>query len=181
MLRRGAGRGRRTYAPRWVRFKRAGDELPSHFSLAALSAPAAAPSSQLPLLPELLLLHTDSAFVDAVWRGGHEYSVRRRDAVSGADVEVYKAAMQQPGAATGALNYYRAAMLSVLGLVPKHQEVRQHDRAVTRGWGEAPLRMYGGQESDGAVAGRVRTRVDPAAAPLDRGLLCSKFFTKVED
>ncbi|GIL49534.1 hypothetical protein Vafri_5730 [Volvox africanus] len=96
----------------------------------------------LPLLPELLLLHTDSALLDDILGGrSPEYSVRRHGVVSEADVEVYKAAMQQPGAATASLNYYRNLMYTYLGLLPMHPEVeagvlRQLEMPVLAVWGE---------------------------------------------
>ncbi|KXZ53409.1 SYP2 protein [Gonium pectorale] len=77
----------------------------------------------LPVLPELLLTHTDSAFTSSLWLSGADFGPLRRGANSPADAEVYKAAALQPGAATSALNYYRALLLTNLGLLPLHPEV----------------------------------------------------------
>jgi pimeloyl-ACP methyl ester carboxylesterase len=60
---------------------------------------------QLPRLPEWLILRDGCAFLDKVLR-----QTVRRGAFSREDVARYKQALSVPGAATAALNYYRAAM-----------------------------------------------------------------------
>jgi pimeloyl-ACP methyl ester carboxylesterase len=61
---------------------------------------------QLPRLPEWFLRRDNYAVLDKVLRR----QTVRRDAFSRQDVALYKEALAVPGAATAALNYYRAAM-----------------------------------------------------------------------
>ncbi|KAG2491579.1 hypothetical protein HYH03_010146 [Edaphochlamys debaryana] len=94
----------------------------------------------LPLLPELLLLHTDALFFDLAFRQRQPYSARQ-GAVTAADVEVYKAAWQQPGAATAALHYYRAALGADTGAMQLLPETsrglrRRLEMPVLVVWGE---------------------------------------------
>ena len=60
---------------------------------------------QFPVLPERLLAARNFAFVTVALR-----SHARRDSFSREDVARHKDALRRPGALTGALNYYRAAL-----------------------------------------------------------------------
>ncbi|KAG2438402.1 hypothetical protein HYH02_010857 [Chlamydomonas schloesseri] len=126
----------------------------------------------LPVLPELLLLHTDARFLDALWLGAgkNEFSPRRRGACTRRDVEIYKAALQEPGAVTAALNYYRAMLLTEAGLMEPHPEVvaglrRRLDMPVLVVWGkhDHALCLTNNIDID-QVAPRVRLHVLPDAS-----------------
>ncbi|MEA2626098.1 MAG: hypothetical protein QOD06_2143, partial [Candidatus Binatota bacterium] len=60
---------------------------------------------QLPRIPERLLLRKDAAILDTMFRG----MAKRPGTFSDEDLRELKQAIQKPGAATGAINYYRAA------------------------------------------------------------------------
>ncbi len=60
---------------------------------------------QPPLLPELLLLRRDAAFLTRVFVGTTE----KPGCITRADIAAYRDALTQPGAMRAALNYYRAA------------------------------------------------------------------------
>ncbi|PNW76288.1 hypothetical protein CHLRE_12g540550v5 [Chlamydomonas reinhardtii] len=126
----------------------------------------------LPVLPELLLLHTDAHFMEALWLGAgkNEFSPRRRGACTPQDVEIYKAALQEPGSVTAALNYYRATLLTEAGLMKPHPEVvaalrRQLDMPVLVVWGkhDHALCLTNNIDID-QVAPRVRLHVLPEAS-----------------
>ncbi len=61
---------------------------------------------QLPHLPEWLLSHDDYAYLRKIF--AHTQALRQK--VTDADFAMYKAALQQPGALTATINYYRAAL-----------------------------------------------------------------------
>ena len=61
---------------------------------------------QIPWLPETLLRNNARLFVERGMRG----LAVRKSAISDADLDVYAAAISQPGAATSMVNYYRAVM-----------------------------------------------------------------------
>ncbi|KAG2433731.1 hypothetical protein HXX76_008096 [Chlamydomonas incerta] len=126
----------------------------------------------LPVLPELLLLHTDAAFLEALWLGAgkNEFSPRRRGACTPQDVEIYKAALQEPGSVTAALNYYRATLLTEAGLLQPHPEVvaalrRRLDIPVLVVWGKHDHALCLSNNIDiDQVAPRVRLHVLPDAS-----------------
>lgn len=87
---------------------------------------------QLPWLPEAMLRADDYAGIERIIRGSAIDKTRFTDE----DIRVYKSAMAQPGALTGALNYYRAML-------------RQGDRGMFRGTGmrvPAPTLLVWGEE-----------------------------------
>ena len=59
---------------------------------------------QLPRIPEWAISRKNLAGLDRTFKE----TVIRKGSFSGADIENYKEAMRQPGALTGAVNYYRA-------------------------------------------------------------------------
>ena len=59
---------------------------------------------QLPFLPEAVIRRNDYALIEEVLRG----TAVDRSTFSDQDIAIYKRAISQPGAATAALNYYRA-------------------------------------------------------------------------
>ncbi len=59
---------------------------------------------QLPRIPEWAISRKQFAGLDHTFKG----TVARKGSFSDADVEIYKDALRQPGALTGAVNYYRA-------------------------------------------------------------------------
>ena len=61
---------------------------------------------QLPVLPELVLGTSKSWAIGKMLRG----SAKVKEAFTDEDIERYREAMSQPGALTGALNYYRAVV-----------------------------------------------------------------------
>ncbi|MBL8795527.1 MAG: alpha/beta fold hydrolase, partial [Planctomycetia bacterium] len=64
---------------------------------------------QLPWLPEWAIARRNFASFDRLFRA----DPARRDAYTGEDIQLLKAAMAQPGALTAAINYYRAAFRSL--------------------------------------------------------------------
>lgn len=67
---------------------------------------------QLPVLPERMLLRGGAAFLDGAFSG----SAINKAAFTAADILEYKKALLKPGAASGALGYYRAAFRNPLAL-----------------------------------------------------------------
>ncbi|MGH9902498.1 MAG: alpha/beta fold hydrolase, partial [Pyrinomonadaceae bacterium] len=65
---------------------------------------------QLPLVPEWWISANDFAALERMFK-----RTARRGTFTDTDVAVYKAAMREPGALTGAINYYRANLASLLG------------------------------------------------------------------
>jgi pimeloyl-ACP methyl ester carboxylesterase len=61
---------------------------------------------QIPRLPEWLALRNDAAMVGPMFRR----STARQETFSDEDLEQFRRAVQKPGAASGMVNYYRAAM-----------------------------------------------------------------------
>lgn len=59
---------------------------------------------QLPRIPEWAIGRKDFASLDRVFKE----TVARKESFSDSDIETYKKALSQPGALTGAVNYYRA-------------------------------------------------------------------------
>ena len=60
---------------------------------------------QLPYLPELIFKMSPKRFLDLVFKD----IPLRQDTISHQDLEIYRQALEKPGAFTAALNYYRAA------------------------------------------------------------------------
>ncbi|PNH04358.1 Epoxide hydrolase 4 [Tetrabaena socialis] len=108
---------------------------------------------QMPIFAELLLTHTDGALMDAIWRSGGPSSPIRRGAASAADVEVYKAAMLQPGAPTATLNYYRALLMADAGLLPFDKEV---ERGLRRRLDDLPVLVVWGAEDHALCLSNMR-------------------------
>jgi epoxide hydrolase 4 len=65
---------------------------------------------QLPILPEAVIRAADYRFIEQVFRGMAVHKQRFTDE----DIAQYKAAIARPGAATAAINYYRAAARGAL-------------------------------------------------------------------
>lgn len=76
----------------------------------------------MPLLPELAFTHHDAKLLSDIWQGGG-IGPLTPGALSLSDVEVYKCALLQPGAATAILNYYRALLAVDVGLLTCKPEV----------------------------------------------------------
>ncbi|GIL81432.1 hypothetical protein Vretimale_992 [Volvox reticuliferus] len=95
---------------------------------------------QMPIVPELVLTHHDAKLLEL---RSHLFAPCRRGALTAADVELYKAALLQPGAATASLNYYRALLGTDAGLLPFHVEV---DRALRRQLEMPVLVVWGAQD-----------------------------------
>jgi pimeloyl-ACP methyl ester carboxylesterase len=85
---------------------------------------------QLPLLPELYLRAGNFAALEIVWRRDPV----RPNAFTEEDIKKYKQAMDQPGALTAALNYYRAAFRYQARLATR--EFRPIDVPTLLIWGE---------------------------------------------
>lgn len=66
---------------------------------------------QLPRLPERRILRDPLLFVKRAFRGG----ACRKEAFTAVDLQRYAEAIAKPGAATGGLNYYRAAVWDLTG------------------------------------------------------------------
>jgi pimeloyl-ACP methyl ester carboxylesterase len=64
---------------------------------------------QLPCLPEWLMSAKDYAFVERIFKK----TVARPGAFTDTDIAVYKKALNEPGALTAAINYYRANVFSM--------------------------------------------------------------------
>jgi epoxide hydrolase 4 len=85
---------------------------------------------QLPRLPEALLRANDFATLRRPFR----VDPVRRDAFSAADIERYVEAARQPGALTGAINYYRALFREGPGRT--RASIRRIEAPVLVIWGE---------------------------------------------
>jgi pimeloyl-ACP methyl ester carboxylesterase len=64
---------------------------------------------QLPRLPEWLMSAKDYAFVERIFKK----TVARKGAFTDTDIAIYKKALDEPGALTAAINYYRANVFSM--------------------------------------------------------------------
>jgi epoxide hydrolase 4 len=85
---------------------------------------------QIPLLPERNILSDPQFFARRVFRGG----AYRKDVFSPEDLQEYARAISKPGAATAALNYYRAAFRDLLaGRLPRYPRIGCDTLLV---WGE---------------------------------------------
>ncbi|GFR47062.1 hypothetical protein Agub_g8748 [Astrephomene gubernaculifera] len=121
-------------APHWLLYRR-------NLSLQQAVRSSYIVMFQMPILPELLLTHSDAALLETLLLGrAGPASPRTSGAVTPGDVEVYKAALLQPGCATASLNYYRAVMLASMGVMPFSGEVerglrRQLEMPVLVVWG----------------------------------------------
>jgi pimeloyl-ACP methyl ester carboxylesterase len=81
---------------------------------------------QLPRIPERVIAKNDYAFVRHTFRS---------DGVDRETIEHFVDAIRVPGAVTGAINYYRAAMRRILtGRVPESKPI---ESPVLVGWGDA--------------------------------------------
>eukprot|EP00879_Flechtneria_rotunda_P025013 GHRR01026542.1.p1 GENE.GHRR01026542.1~~GHRR01026542.1.p1 ORF type:complete len:202 (+),score=76.54 GHRR01026542.1:862-1467(+) len=63
---------------------------------------------QAPGLPEVILTANNAASMQDIFFHGKTSGVKNKAAMSPADVDWFRAAILQPGAATAALNYYRS-------------------------------------------------------------------------
>jgi pimeloyl-ACP methyl ester carboxylesterase len=64
---------------------------------------------QLPRIPEWLMSAKDYAFVERIFKK----TVARKGAFTDTDIAIYKKALNEPGALTAAINYYRANVFSM--------------------------------------------------------------------
>jgi pimeloyl-ACP methyl ester carboxylesterase len=78
---------------------------------------------QLPSVPEWWIRRDDFAGLVKTLR-----ATSRPGTFADADVEVFKAALREPGALTGGVNYYRANLRAFLGRGFSAREVRTHER-----------------------------------------------------
>ena len=78
---------------------------------------------QLPSVPEWWMRRGDYAGLGKMLR-----STSRPGTFSDEDIEVYRAALREPGAPTGGINYYRANLRPFLGGGLRRREVRRHER-----------------------------------------------------
>ena len=78
---------------------------------------------QLPSIPEWWIARDDFAGLARTLR-----STSRPGTFSDKDIEVLKAAAREPGALTGAINYYRANLRAFLGRGFREKEIRKHER-----------------------------------------------------
>lgn len=78
---------------------------------------------QLPSVPEWWVARGDFAALGKMFR-----ATSRPGTFSDDDVEVYKAALREPGALTAAVNYYRANLRTFLGRGFRDREIRKHER-----------------------------------------------------
>jgi pimeloyl-ACP methyl ester carboxylesterase len=96
---------------------------------------------QLPRLPEWLMSAKDYAFVERIFKK----TVARKGAFTDTDIAIYKKALDEPGALTAAINYYRANVFSMF--MKRRQRV---DEELSDGRIRVPtLFIYG--EKDHAV------------------------------
>ncbi|GLC38218.1 hypothetical protein PLESTB_001086500 [Pleodorina starrii] len=121
-------------APHWLLYKR-------NLTGRQMAASSYFLTFQMPILPELAFTHHDAKLLSDIWLRPGPGAPRRPGALTAGDVEVYKAALLQPGTPTASLNYYRALLAGDLGLLPFHREVdralrRQLDMPVLVVWGE---------------------------------------------
>ncbi|MEW5310298.1 MAG: hypothetical protein WDW38_002110 [Sanguina aurantia] len=63
-----------------------------------------------PLLPEVMLMADDAAVIGGMFTPGGPGGPVTPGCMDSSDIEVYKQALQRPGAVTAALNYYRASL-----------------------------------------------------------------------
>ena len=78
---------------------------------------------QLPTLPEWLMRRDDFARLGRMLR-----ATSRPGTFSDKEIEVLKAALREPGAVTGGINYYRANLRAFLGRRRGDREIRKHER-----------------------------------------------------
>ncbi|MFL6254200.1 MAG: alpha/beta fold hydrolase [Pyrinomonadaceae bacterium] len=78
---------------------------------------------QLPSIPEWLMRRGDFARLGRMLR-----ATSRPGTFNDKEIEVLKAALREPGAVTGGINYYRANLRAFLGRGFGKQEIRPHER-----------------------------------------------------
>ncbi|HEX8558875.1 MAG TPA: alpha/beta hydrolase [Pyrinomonadaceae bacterium] len=78
---------------------------------------------QLPAVPEWWMRRDDFAGLGRMLR-----ATSRPGTFADADLEVYRAALREPGALTAAVNYYRANLRSLLSGGFRGREIRRHER-----------------------------------------------------
>ncbi|MET0648719.1 MAG: alpha/beta hydrolase, partial [Pyrinomonadaceae bacterium] len=78
---------------------------------------------QIPALPEWWIRRDDFAGLGKMLR-----ATSRPGTFADEDIEVYKAALREPGAVTGGINYYRANLRAFLGRGFGSKEIRRHER-----------------------------------------------------
>ncbi|KAG2444291.1 hypothetical protein HXX76_001048 [Chlamydomonas incerta] len=134
-------------APHWLLYKAnwgPGQALRSAYFI-TFQAPGAA---------EALLTHSDADFLDTLWAPGADTAPKTAGgALTAADMEVYKAALLQPGAATAALNYYRALLRGDVGLMLVSPEV---DAALRRRLDELPVLVVWGEQDHALGVGNLQ-------------------------
>ena len=109
---------------------------------------------QLPRVPEWWIARDDFAGLGKALR-----STSRPGTFSDADVEVYKSALRQPGALTGAVNYYRANLRSFFGRGFRDREVKPQERV------RVPTLFVYGERDFAIVPETVRGVADYVDAP----------------
>jgi pimeloyl-ACP methyl ester carboxylesterase len=78
---------------------------------------------QLPSIPEWLMRRGDFARLGRMLR-----ATSRPGTFNDRDIEILKAALREPGAVTGGINYYRANLRAFLSRGFGKQEIRRHER-----------------------------------------------------
>ena len=78
---------------------------------------------QLPSLPEWWMRREDFAGLGRMLR-----STSRAGTFTDEDIEVLKAALREPGAVTGGINYYRANLRAFLSRGFGERQIRPHER-----------------------------------------------------
>jgi pimeloyl-ACP methyl ester carboxylesterase len=125
---------------------------------------------QLPLIPELLIGLKNFMALGWVF----QQTAVRKDAFSGADIELYKEALSWPGAATSAINYYRANVRRLLfrrkPKIPQEQKAHDGDSKVDQsGPGDmrihVPTLFIYGEQDFAIIPNTVRGIGDYIAAP----------------
>ncbi len=109
---------------------------------------------QLPRVPEWWIERDDFAALEKAFR-----ATSRPGVFSDGDIEVYKAAMREPGALTAAVNYYRANVRSFFGRRPGGGEIRERERV------RVPTLFVYGERDFAIVPETVRGVADYVDAP----------------
>lgn len=73
---------------------------------------------QIPMVPEWVIKANDFAAIERMLR-----RTTRPGTLTDTDIAVYKAALREPGALTGAINYYRANALAPFNLLPRRDNI----------------------------------------------------------
>ena len=110
---------------------------------------------QLPRVPEWLMSANDFASVERTF----QKTVVRRGAFTDTDIAIYKKALREPGALTGAINYYRANFASLLRGESDGERKMENTRV------RVPTLFIYGERDFAIVPETVRNVGDYVAAP----------------